>query len=392
MRSDLHTPLSGIMNFAQLVKDEVQDPRIAEYAGNMFASSKALLDFVNEILEVINITSGELPILKKKFDVINKIESTIALLKAKANAKKIALNFSIDEKLPRYWVGDFKRLNRIALEIIANALNFTHEGKVDVSLELARQNENNGVLKLTVRDTGIGIPQDKQGEIFLRFSRLRPSFDGVYKGAGLGLTIAKQFLDELQGEIYVDSEVNQGSTFTVLIPMSMALLQDDSGIDKSPDHTITSRVEKIVVPKQSRAEKKIALKKEKPAVKDVTLPQDENLFELSGETLALDETLKKYNNDRDTVNELFKMLLESLESEEPKLKVARKKNDWKAIEKIAHKSRGSACYCGTKRFEQACANLENYLKNPEVELREKLLDQMLQEAEVVKREVKAFLV
>jgi two-component system aerobic respiration control sensor histidine kinase ArcB len=250
MRSDLHTPLSGIMNFAQLVRDEVQDARIAEYADNMFASSKALLDFVNEILEVINITSGDLPLLKKKFDAIDKTESIIALLKAKANAKNIALNFTVDKKLPRYWVGDFKRFNRIALELMANALNFTHEGKVDVTLELAKQKENNGVIKLTVKDTGIGIPQNKQEEIFLRFSRLRPSFEGIYKGAGLGLTIAKQFLDELHGEIYVDSEVNKGSTFTVLVPMNIALLQDDSSIDKTQDNVIFFNEKRTITKKE----------------------------------------------------------------------------------------------------------------------------------------------
>jgi two-component system aerobic respiration control sensor histidine kinase ArcB len=541
MRHDMRTPLSGIMGFAQLIKDEVEDARIAEYADNMFASSKALLDFVNEILEVINITSGDLPLLKKKFDAIDKTESIIALLKAKANAKNIALNFTVDKKLPRYWVGDFKRFNRIALEIMANALNFTHQGKVDVTLELARQKENHGVIKLTVKDTGIGIPHNKQEEIFLRFSRLTPSFEGIYKGAGLGLTIAKQFLDELHGEIYVDSEVNKGSTFTVLIPMNVALLQDDSSIDKTQDNMIFSRIDNIAVPKNAKekiaasekitpeklsrilvveddhvagmsvkqmlqklhctvdiattgmagveqaqrnsydlifmdiglpdikghdvtreiraweaghdkhtpiialtahisteekqgfveagmdaalskpllqetaidilntfipsraekksaekksAEKKFSEKKEQQQKKEKKMKpaQDNNLFELNGKILAFEDTLKKYNNDRETVNELFTMFLESLDKEEFALKKAREKNDWKTIERIAHKSRGSACYCGTERFQQACANLENYLKTPDTELREKLLDQMLEEAEVVKQEVKTFLV
>jgi two-component system aerobic respiration control sensor histidine kinase ArcB len=103
--------------------------------------------------------------------------------------------------------------------------------------------------------------------------------------------------------------------------------------------------------------------------------------------LALSETIEKYNNDRDTVKEIFRLLLQSFEEEHLKIENARKNNDWETVAKIAHKQRGSASYCGIERFQQACSHLEDYIKSGATELREKLLNQMLEEAKFVEKEM-----
>jgi len=234
MRHDIRTPLVGIIGFASLIEEEINNPKIKEYMGNLVASSYALLDLLNEILEIIKISSGELPLMKKKFALKKRLCDVIQLNQAKANHKKLDLIYEYDESIPPYLIGDPTRVHRIALELITNALNFTDKGSVKLKVQLAEIHERDLIIKLIIDDTGIGIEYEKQQDIFLQFKRLSPSYDGVYKGAGLGLTIVKQFIDELQGEIYIDSQIGVGTKFTCIIPLKKALLDEGFGSDEPP--------------------------------------------------------------------------------------------------------------------------------------------------------------
>lgn len=233
MRHDIRTPLSGIVGFSEILKTESNEPRIKEYADNLVASSHALLDFMDEVLEAVKVSSGEIPKLKRKFNLHDTLEQIVSLYSAKAQEKKLNLSLSVDKKLPQYVIGDKIRVHRIALELIGNALNFTDRGYVTIKIELAKQKQRHLVLRMIVSDSGMGIPKDKQQEIYLQFKRLTPSYQGIYKGSGLGLYVVKQFVDELEGEIYVDSEPHKGTVFTCLIPLLEPLLDDDSGVDKT---------------------------------------------------------------------------------------------------------------------------------------------------------------
>ena len=235
MRHDIRTPLSGIVGFSEILKAESKEPRIKEYAENLVASSHALLHLMDEVLEAIRVGSGEIPKLKRKFNLMQTLQDVVALYTAKAHAKRLKLAFNIDKKLPHFVIGDKIRLHRIALELVGNALNFTDVGQVTLSVELAKRENRNLVVKITVTDTGMGIPKEKQQEIYVQFKRLTPSYQGIYKGTGLGLYVVKQFIDELNGEIYVDSEPHHGTCFSCLIPLQEALLNDASGIDTADD-------------------------------------------------------------------------------------------------------------------------------------------------------------
>lgn len=231
MRHDIRTPLSGIVGFAELLKSESHEERIKEYSDNLVASSHALLKLLDEVLEAVRVSSGDIPMLKRKFNLIHTLESVIALYSSKAQHKKLDLSLKVDERIPHYVLGDKIRLHRIALELVGNALNFTDTGYVHCNLELVQQKERNLVIRIMVSDSGLGIPKDKQQDIYLQFKRLTPSYQGIYKGTGLGLYITKQFVDEMGGEIYVESEPGKGSCFTCLIPLQASLLDDDSGVD-----------------------------------------------------------------------------------------------------------------------------------------------------------------
>jgi two-component system, OmpR family, aerobic respiration control sensor histidine kinase ArcB len=230
MRHDIRTPLTGIIGCAQLLQLEKNNPtKIVEYTKDLVDSSDALLEFLNRILESIKIATGEIPILKQKFNLLKELESIINLNRAMAAKKQLLLRFNYDEKLPIFVVGDAMRLQRIVLELLVNALTFTQKGEVTVNVKLRKQELRRVIVEIVVQDTGIGIPEDKQQEVYTRFKRLTPSYKGIYPGEGLGLALVKQFLEDLEGEIYLKSHPNQGSTFTCLIPFLKPLTTDDFG-------------------------------------------------------------------------------------------------------------------------------------------------------------------
>jgi CheY-like chemotaxis protein/nitrogen-specific signal transduction histidine kinase len=232
MRHDIRTPLSGIMGFSELLRAETNEPRIKEYADNLVASSHALLSLMDEILETVRVSTGDVPAQKKKFDLHQLFQHIEALYKARALEKQLKLSLIWDKSLPHFVIGDKIRIHRIVLELVANALKFTNKGFVSIRVELAKKQGRNFVMKLIVHDSGIGISQENQQDIYLQFKRLTPSYQGIYKGPGLGLYVVKQFIDDLAGEIYVASELHKGTSFTCIIPLQESLLNDEQGADK----------------------------------------------------------------------------------------------------------------------------------------------------------------
>lgn len=238
MRHDIRTPLTGIIGFAQLIKNDSTEKKIIQYADSLVASSHTLLDFLNEVLEVIRIDSGDIPLSKHKFNLADKITSIIHLTQPQAKAKKLILSFKHDKKIPSYLIGDAKRVHRILLELVTNALNFTLKGHVTITSKLIRKRRRDVIIKIAVEDSGIGISSDQHEDIFCRFKKLTPSYTGMHKGIGLGLSIVKQFIEDLGGEIYLMSQVGKGSQFVCILPFKEALSDDNTGVEKLPSHAI----------------------------------------------------------------------------------------------------------------------------------------------------------
>jgi two-component system, OmpR family, aerobic respiration control sensor histidine kinase ArcB len=242
MRHDIRTPLSGIVGCAQLIQMQVDNPKIIENVKDLVQSSNALLEFLNKILESIQVASGEIPLLKKRFDLYQILYQVICLNKPQANIKHLNLQLNYDETIPTYLLGDFVRIQRIILELVTNALKFTDSGEIIVTARLMSKKTRTGkvIIKLSVSDTGMGIPYDKQHEVYTRFTRLTPSYIGIYSGAGLGLSVVKQFIDDLGGEIQLNSQPGQGATFMCLIPLEKVL----STTDESKMKEVSSKVER----------------------------------------------------------------------------------------------------------------------------------------------------
>ncbi|WP_156792800.1 PAS domain-containing sensor histidine kinase [Rickettsiella massiliensis] len=227
MRHDIRTPLSGIVGCAHLIQTQANNPKkVTGYATALVDSSNALLEFLNKILESIQVATGEIPLLKKKFSLYKILDQVVRLNKPQADVKNLNLHFDYDENVPPYLLGDPIRIQRITLELVTNALKYTGKGEIKVSTHLIENKKREVIIELCVSDTGMGIPKDKHHEIYTRFTRLTPSYQGIYPGTGLGLSVVKQFMDELGGEIQLNSQPNQGSTFRCFIPLQEESLRN----------------------------------------------------------------------------------------------------------------------------------------------------------------------
>ena len=224
---DVRTPFVGILEMAKHIAQREEDEQKNIELGYIIESSKRLLNFLNEVISLVKIESGKCPINAGKINLETIIKDVVGIMATQAYQKNLELKVCYSKKIPEFVVGDKLRMHRIILNLVGNAVKFTKEGHVVISTELVKQKHNLVVIKLIVEDTGIGIPENKFDYIFEDFSRISSSYQGVYKGAGLGLKIVKKFIEEIKGEVQVESELGNGSKFTCLIPFKLNFPEDN---------------------------------------------------------------------------------------------------------------------------------------------------------------------
>ncbi|WP_218814556.1 PAS domain-containing sensor histidine kinase [Rickettsiella endosymbiont of Dermanyssus gallinae] len=238
MRHDIRTPLSGIVGCAHLIKMQSGLPtKVTAFANDLVQSSEVLLEFLNKVLESISVSRGETPVLKNRFNLREVLEQIIRLNKSQAVVKGLELSLDYDETIPVYLIGDSFRVQRVILELLTNALKYTDKGSIKVSACLVKNKKREVIIELRVSDTGMGIARDKHNEVYTRFTRLTPSCRGTFSGAGLGLSLVKQFIDELSGEIHIESDMGKGATFICVVPLQKSLLIDESDVEESSVNT-----------------------------------------------------------------------------------------------------------------------------------------------------------
>lgn len=260
MSHDLRTPITGILgmfqdlqNMASKMRYELKiNPIIAldalqklikrteENTTLGIGAVDGLLNLFNEILEVARLKANVVAMPVISFELKPLVQSILDLLHPTAKEKKLNLCVKIDSDIPPYLYGSASYVIKILLNLVSNALKFTQSGLINLTISVA--NEANVIkkgcpveLKIMVEDTGIGIPKNKIDKIFDHFSRLNPSCKGVYKGYGLGLYTIKKYIQEMKGSIKVDSVLDKGTIFTVILPF---LAEDHS------DYIIPSILEK----------------------------------------------------------------------------------------------------------------------------------------------------
>jgi len=219
MSHEIRTPMNGVIGMADLLSDTELTSTQQEYLNIIQASGESLLLIINDILDFSKIESGKLEIENQPLELRKCIEGTLELLSPQAAKKKIELLYLIESSVPNVIYGDVTRLRQIFINLINNALKFTASGEIFVSVKQTENEDADGWVKLqcAVRDTGIGIAADKIDSVFESFSQADSSTTRKYGGTGLGLTISKYLIGLMEGEIWVESVVDEGTTFNFTI-------------------------------------------------------------------------------------------------------------------------------------------------------------------------------
>ncbi|MGQ2967889.1 MAG: response regulator [Allorhizobium sp.] len=221
MSHEIRTPMNGVLGMAELLSKSELDSRQKTFVDIMVKSGNALLTIINDILDFSKIDAGQLKLRKSPFDPVEAIEDVATLLSAAAAEKDIELVVSGDQKVRHTFMGDPGRFRQIVTNLLGNAIKFTEKGHVHVEVSAETVMDGQAILKLRIEDTGIGIPAEMQAKIFEKFSQVDTSSTRRHEGTGLGLAITAGLVRLFGGKLDVESEVGQGSAFTVELPLAI---------------------------------------------------------------------------------------------------------------------------------------------------------------------------
>ncbi|KJR41355.1 two-component hybrid sensor and regulator [Candidatus Magnetoovum chiemensis] len=215
MSHELRTPMNGIIGMTELTLDTPLTTDQMEYLDMVKYSAESLLTLLNSILDFSKIEAGKMELEDIKFNLRDTIETTVETLAVQAHAKALELFYYVKGDVPNTLIGDPGRLRQVLLNLIGNGIKFTNKGEVILRVQKVKGTLDSSyeVLQFSISDTGIGIPQDKRRKIFEGFTQADGSISRKYGGSGLGLTISKEIVSLMNGELWMDSEVDKGSTF-----------------------------------------------------------------------------------------------------------------------------------------------------------------------------------
>lgn len=263
MGHELRTPLNAVIGLSELLLDSKSEKEKMQFATTIKRSGENLLSIINNILDFTKIESSDVELEYSPTHVPYLIADIIKMLGSLTDSKKVKLSFRFDDSLPEYIKTDNTRLRQVLINLIGNAIKFTDEGKISVHVTTTESISAKGQILFIVKDTGIGIPEDKMSLLFDRFSQIEADRNRRYGGTGLGLAISKRLIEGMGGRIWVQSKKDSGTTFYFTIDSNPVSKYEREELEKklNPKKSLESRKEiSILAVEDNLINQKVVLK------------------------------------------------------------------------------------------------------------------------------------